>query len=679
MVGHRKSRAHAYDLSVAFVSLALICSGRAEAAEPDTIKRRTPPVTVEAVAPAALPEDPSSFVTVIEVGEEAGDSQRTLDLLGKTVGVQVRRFGGAGARSEVSIRGSSGSQVVVLLDGIRLNTAQSGTVDLSTIPGSLIERIEVYRGGGGVQTGSDAIGGVIDVITKRPSAAPRTALSLTAGSFGTWEGSASRTGRWGGAEYVLGYQGFRTEGDWEFLPPDRELGGVFVPSSRDAVERVNNRSKHHSALGRVGFDWGERARISIGDQFFYGSSGEPGLDSFGGAHLGQSLTAHRWRTRNVADLRLEVTSPVSRDSKATFEDWKGEIRLFHRYDRSRFEDPSPPFGSPTRSDNRNQSLGTRLFMEGVAEPGFGKHRASIGFEARGDSLDARNGGDPERLTLGVFFQDDVDLGRIRLVPALRYDYTESIGGEWIPRIGVIIELTNWLRLKANWERSYRVPNFDELFFDEQSLRGNPTLRPEDAREGDLGLEAGFISQDSRFDIHFELAAFQRKIENSIVFQLVSPSVVQATNTSDARVRGVEIAGRIGVMGWLDVSANYTRLDTEVEATGNPLPGRPEHEADLRVKVGSPRRELEVALEVHHTSAIPVSSSGNNTVSGRTTLDGLFAIDLMWFFGHPLARLLPSAGVRFTVTGRNLTDQSVRDARSFPQPGRTLSFGLQAAW
>lgn len=675
---HWASRPLVTGLSVAFATVALVRATRAAGSESDTIERRTPPVIVEAVAPAALPEDPSSFVTVINVEEGAGDSQRVEDLIGHTVGVQVRRFGGAGQRSEVSIRGSSGSQVVVLLDGIRLNSAQSGTVDLSTIPGSLIERIEIYRGGGGVQTGSDAIGGVINVITKRASATPRTVLSFAAGSFGTWEGSASRTGRWGQAEYVLGYQGFRTDGDWKFRPPDRELSGVLVPSSRGTVERVNNRSKRHSVLGRVGFDWGERARISIGDQFFTSSSGEPGLDSFGGAHLGQSLTAHRWRTRNVADVRLEVAGPASRDPKARFEEWKGELRLFHRYDRSRFKDPTPPFGSPTNSDNRNQSLGARLALDAVGEPNFGKHRGSIGFEAREDWLHAKDGGDPERLTLGVFVQDDVDLGWLRIIPALRFDHTERIGGEWLPRIGVIIDLSSWLRLKGNWERSYRVPNFDELFFDEQFLRGNPTLRPEDAREVDLGFEIGFASEGSGFDFHFEFAAFRRDIDNSIVFQVVSPSVVQATNTSDARVRGVEVTGSLG-MGWLKLSANYTRLDTEVAATGNPLPGRPQREYDLRIEVSPPSLMLEVAVEVHHVSSIPVSASGNNIVSGRTTFDAVLGVDLMRIFGHPSARRSPSPDLRFTFTGRNLTDRSVRDARSFPQPGRTLSFGVMGAW
>ena len=288
--------------------LALARGSRGAGPVEAAVERRTPPVVVEAIRPAELPEDPSSFTTVIRMEEFAGEFKSVPDLLSETVGVQVRRFGGEGERSEISIRGSTSSQVVILLDGVRLNSAQSGGVDLSTIPPELIERIEVQRGGGSVQTGSDAIGGVVNIITRRPSANPITTASVSGGSFGTWSASVTRTGRLGDSELILGYQGFKTDGDYEFQPADRELGGVPVPSSRGSVERINNQSARHSVLTRIGRDFGDRLFLSVGNHFFHGDSGEPGLDAFGGEFLGQSATAHRKRTRNVADVRLDAVS-----------------------------------------------------------------------------------------------------------------------------------------------------------------------------------------------------------------------------------------------------------------------------------------------------------------------------------------------------------------------------------
>ena len=255
--------------------------------DPDEVERITPPVVVRASRLPALPEDPSSFTRVIEVDDYAGENKRIEDLLETTAGVHVRRFGGPGQPSEISIRGSTGAQVVVLLDGVRLNSSQSGTVDLSTIPQELIERIEVSRGGGSVQTGSDAIGGVVNIVTKRVRADPTTSLSAGFGSFGTWQGSLTQTGRLAETELLLGYDGFKTSGDWEFQPVSGDL-----PEDTGSVERINNRSEHHSGLLKLGRDFGEHVRIELSDSLFHGSEGRPGLDQpTGGANRGQRRRA----------------------------------------------------------------------------------------------------------------------------------------------------------------------------------------------------------------------------------------------------------------------------------------------------------------------------------------------------------------------------------------------------
>ena len=96
--------------------------------------RRLPEVVVRDFVPAELPEDPTSFTTVIRVDDHRGEVTSVVELLERVAGVQIRRFGGDGQPAEISIRGSTAAQVVVQLDGVTLNSAQSGGVDLSTIP-----------------------------------------------------------------------------------------------------------------------------------------------------------------------------------------------------------------------------------------------------------------------------------------------------------------------------------------------------------------------------------------------------------------------------------------------------------------------------------------------------------------------------------------------------------------
>jgi vitamin B12 transporter len=631
----------------------------------------TEPVVFEAVGPDALPEDPSSFTTVIEMKDYEGESKDIEEIIGNSVGVQVRRFGGTGDRSEISIRGSSSNQVVILLDGVRLNSAQSGAVDLSTVPIDLIERIEISRGGGSAQTGSGAIGGVVNIITKRAGGPPRTTAAFAGESFGTWTGSATQTGNALGTEFALGYTGFTTDGDWKFQALDREIrigdGGFDLPGPDGSIERVNNDSESHAAQLRLGRDLGSWGHVSLIDNFFFRSAGQPGTDI-----LGQSRRAHQRRTRNVSSLRLEAAelTPFELD---------GDFRVFHRFDRSRFTDKDPTLGAAIDSDNRNHSIGGRAGLSMGSTIGVVEQTFSLDGELRYDLLYADSQRDRDRRTLGLFIQDDISLfdEALRLIPALRIDDTEGFGTEWIPRLGVIIRPLAWLELKGNVERSYRVPNFDELYFNEGSIRGNPNLDPEKAFNADVGFEIRFEKLGPASDMWLEFAAFRNNIDDSIVFGVRPLGVVIAENTGRARAKGIELAGGFRIFDWVNVLANWTTLDAELRPSGRPLQGRADTEYLVRAEIGPADRMFRLVGEVAYRSSIPVSASGNSTLkSGSNTVYGLsLVVDVAQFPG--MGALIPGRHLRLSASVANLTDESLRDAQFFPQPGRTLAF--RAEW
>jgi len=658
-------------LTLAVQMLALLPLGlpaSAAAEEPEPPRHVTPPVRVVTVEAAEVPDDPTSFTTVVYPEEFRGETKRTDELIGDTVGVQVRRFGGPGDPSEISIRGSTANQVVVLLDGVRLNTAQTSSVDLSTIPPDLIERIEISRGGGSVQLGSDAIGGVVNVITRRPSARAATRVAFEAGSFGTFSGSLSQTGQLAGTELSLGYEGFGTDGDWKFQTKKVVSDGQPIVPSR-TVRRVNNDEQSHAGLARIARDLSENVRLRFSDAFLWREGGEPGPDSFGGAIAGQSRTARRKRLRNVADLFLEFAevSPWSLD---------GDVRLYHRFDRNRFQEPTPLLGSAFDTDQRNQALGLRSDLRRGLTWGPTAHDLSLGLDLREDWLRARDFDDTERGTVGVFLQDEVQLleDRLRVAPALRFDKTEGFDGEWIPRFGFVARALPWLRIRGNVERSYRVPNFDELYLDEAFVRGNPNLRPEDALNADLGFDLRFARIGPFDDVWLEAAGFYNDIDESIVFQTQALALVVATNTGDARIVGMELAGGFALLGWVRVSGNWTHLDSELRSTGASLPGRADDEWLLRLVLGPESGLFKLVGERRQTGDIPTDFGGSSVVSGRAVWDASAGLDLAklpW-----LERFVPGSSLLLSVTGRNLADVSVRDAVSFPQPGRSLAFRIE---
>jgi len=668
----RERRCRAPGLWLALVAGLLPLAGHAEG---DTGDRPPDPdvevFVVTGMRTAELPADPSSFSTVIDLEEFEGENKSVADLLDQSVGVQVRRFGGAGQESEISIRGSNGRQVVILLDGVRINSAQSGSVDLSSIPRDLIERIEVSRGGGSAQAGSGAIGGVVNIVTKQASAQPVTSLAFARGSFDTWQVSASQTGRLRRFDLALGYEFFQTAGDWKFAPLDLVIDGVPVPPDEtERIERVNNRTENHSGLVKIGRDLGKHYRLEFSDQIFYGESGRPGLDLPAGGELhGQSLTAESARTRNLADLSLHATDWTALGLDA-------ELRGFYRYERNRFEDETPPTGPPLDSDDRDTTGGARLDFGADFELGPSWHESSLGFSVARDALDSKQAGDHARRVIGLMLQDEIALfdRRVRVVPGLRYDDTEGFDPEWLPRVGLILEPLRWLRIKGNAERAYRAPTFNELYFNEGSLRGNPSLLPEESLNFDLGLELGFDRLGPFEKLFLEVVGFRNDIDNSIVFQPVSPNVVAATNVSEALARGIELAGRLEFLKWIRFSGNWTHLDTEILRTGNPLPGRPEDEYALRLEIGPSSRVFKLVGERRDTSDIPANEGGGRTISGRTVYDASLSVDLTRL--PRLGEHIPLAMLMLSVSGTNLGDVSVRDAQSFPQPGRVLTFRLE---
>ena len=626
------------------------------------VVRRTQPAVVRAVVPEALPEDPTSFTTVIHPDDYRGENASLEDLLSEVPGVQVRRFGGPGQASEVSIRGSTAAQVVILLDGVRLNGSQSGAVDLSTIPIALLDRIEVSRGGGSAQVGSDAIGGVIHLITKRAETRAETSLSGSAGSFETYQVSAVDRRTLRGTQTVLGYDGFFSKGDFEFRRPRFEFAGTNIVPEPDPLRRANARTENHSALLRVGRDLGERYHLSLVDYFFYGSQGEPGLDSGTGELGGQQPDAHDRVTRNLGILTLEATElPFALD---------GTLRLSQRYEREHFRDSLPRQGSAIDADNRNNSLGAHVGLERRDRFAGVGSRAALDFDFRDDRLDSNELPNVDRTTYGVFVQDELRLleGRLLLVPALRFDDTEGFGSEWIPRLGAQLQPWSWLRFKTNVERSYRVPNFDELYFpDKGFIRGNPALRPEEAINFDIGFELAFERVGPLSNVAFEAAYFRQDIDDSIVFVLINPFTVAPVNTGSATAQGAELALSAGVTSWLRLRANYTFLDATLDATGTPLPGRTRNEVTTRAELGPPSGLARLVVESIYTDDIPTTFTGGTRISARVVLNASLSTNLTRLAS--LRRWLPFSDVVVSVGATNLTNASVRDATFFPQPGR----------
>ena len=262
-----------------------------------------------------------------------------------------------------------------------------------------------------MQAGSDAIGGVVNLVTRRPGGERRSEASVRGGSWNTWRGTAATSGTLRELEYAFAYDGFGTDGDFEFRRPALDVGGVVIePDPRRRRRASTTPSETQAGLLALGHDLGDAAHVTVRDQLFYASRGQPGLDAGSVGAAGQRANAHERLTRNVLGATLEAAELTPARIDTTLDFW-------HRYQRTRFTDPDlvPSLGATIDTEDRNDELGTRLGLAREIPLFETLHRISLSLEAQRDTLDSNSFHDRGRNAGALVLQDD--MGVIRGSPA----------------------------------------------------------------------------------------------------------------------------------------------------------------------------------------------------------------------------------------------------------------------
>ncbi|MFL2937022.1 MAG: TonB-dependent receptor plug domain-containing protein [Myxococcota bacterium] len=630
-------------------------------------------IVVRGVKAGRFKAPASAFATRIETDDYAGERKRLDDLIGEQVGVQLRRFGGPGEPSELSIRGSTAAQVQVQLDGIPINSVLTGSTDLSQLCTGLIESVDILRGGASLEVGGGAIGGLVDLQTRRPQGEAINRVNVSGGAFGTWDVSAHRAAQYRELDYAVGYCGFTTDGDYSFSPLERETSGL-PPTPTRPLARINNHRIRHSANLTLGGALSEKTYLRFQDYITYSSQGEPGLGTLPDVPLGgQNPFAHGRDTQNLARLAW---------SGRDLGEWGHDLEaaLYHRYQRDQYRNPGTgPNQPPVDELNQIQTFGFQGRDRFEVQALGASHTVSAGLSAYRDALYSEQRPDRGRTTTSVVVRDHISLweDRIALVPGLRFEWNQGFDDQWLPAFGAVITPLPWLRIRGNIQKSYRAPGFDELYLpDKGFIAGNPDLEAESARNADVGVEVIVDEWGPLHSVRASLGYFQQDIDNSIAWVPVSPVKVMPVNTGAARVRGVETSLSFALTRFVRFTANYTGLDAENRATGGPLAGRADAEADVRVEVGESDRYKCVA-EYQYTGAIPASASGQISLPARSVWNGQLGLNLAAFPVIPLPSSIRSFWLYASL--ENISDVAIRDAIYFPQPGRNGHLGMEVEW
>ena len=612
-------------------------------------------------------EAPSSFVTVIRPERENTTFESVADLIATSPGVTERSLGGMGQFSTVSIRGSSPEQVSVFLDGIKLNTASGGAFDFSTIPIDIIDRIEVIRGGGTAQFGADAIGGVINIVTKSARKGRRIEAFAGGGSFTTFKLGSTYSEQFKRDSLTVSWSHFQSKGDYTFKTNSVRLSGGPAVGGGQTFTRIHNGFLSESLLTNWKHKFSDQISLNFLNDFFFTDRQVPGTEEETTLLYPTNPLAAKDRIfRNTTGQNLNIdpffTKPLSFTWGAT-----------NNLNVDIFKDATPAIGNPINVKTTNDSVGS--FLRWLAFLDHGKVNQTITlrydylYDYLTDSSPLTNAiltGTKTRHTNSIFIQDEVAFfdDKLIILPVFRYEDASDFPDDISYKGGVKIQPIKWVSLKANFERSFRYPSFNELYFPDQGyIRGNPDLKKEQAWNLDAGIDV-----KTKY-VGAEIAYFQNWIDNSILFVPISATTIEPVNTFQVSTKGLEAAISIDPIKYFHLDANYTYLDAHYTSNNNQLPGRPKHEFNARLELAYDwKKNIGATLfsNFNYKSQVPLNQANSVFLAARSKIDlGLNFRFLKYYY--------------LTFQAKNITNVQIYDARGFPLPRRSFFATLGGKW
>ncbi len=616
----------------------------------------------------------TAFYTVIEQDEFEGKMINLAQVIEKEAGIQVRQSGGIGSFSSVSLRGSTSEQVMIYLDGVLLNDASGGGVDLSNISLSDVASIEIYKGTAPIQFGTPSIGGVINIKTIRNKDGLSGNISSGYGSFNTWQSSAMinrKKGRWG---YLMSAEYLDSDNDFEF---NNTNGTLWNKDDDDLEDRENAGIEQLNILAKAEYDINAASRLSLVNQWF---EKDQGLAAWNNNPENEANLDTR---RNITTLKLTLDdiSPLHLNTaflldgswmEEEYNDLQGMLGLGRQHTK-----------------NITRKYGFNSFAEWLTDTNTLTATADIRHEKYEpeDLTDQNLPLNSSRTLVSLGIEETMLLmrGKLSITPSIRFihidnklksetspygtllDEINNDEDHWNPQIGIRYQALSWLTMKTNLNQYVREPSFFELFGDRGFFMGNVDLKAEEGVNWDAGAEASWDFPDIPVQsLSLNLIYFQSNVDNLITRVYDARGIGKADNISSSRISGVEAGFNMHLFDYFTLSGSMTLQDTENKSDiaafdGGKLPGR--YEASYMGKLEAQRWGGKIFLEYLADNGMYYDTANLLKAEDKEEINIGFSY-------------LVNGNLRFTAGVNNIQDNYYEDFYRYPMPGRSFSASIK---
>lgn len=502
----------------------------------ETPEPTLPPVFVTSTrTETPLPQVTTSASVVSAKDIQEQQAELVLETLRRVPGLDVVQSGSNGTSATLFIRGSESDHVLVLIDGVEVNSTTVGAFNFAHLTTDNIERIEVLRGAGGTLYGSQAIGGVINIITKKGQGPLQADASLEGGNGWTNRQALTLKGASGNLGYFfsgsrLGSQGFRSANDdYRNLTSSARLDYQVTEDAKLA-----------------GFFQFIKTDVGLFNNNNFASQPDPNAREAVTQYLGKL----EWQQKILPNWDYRISGSI----------FKEHIKESDDVDNCVF------FGFPC--DSRTRDRFRPRIDTGELQTNYRLadwSTTTFGVEYKRRSADTSGGIDKAIRNLGYYLQEQFQFldQRLIMIPGIRLDDNQSFGTAWTPAFSAAYLLRETgTKLKASYAKGFKAPTLNEFFFPPAfgcPAFGNPNLKPEKSWELNAGIEQNFFTDRVKLGATY----FHREVTDLIEGRPIpgdSFGCFRAQNVGTARFDGVEWSLAIQLLESVSLNANYTYLD-----------------------------------------------------------------------------------------------------------------------